>query len=108
MATKTDMAPNTEIDNVLSQTEMGEWIAKNKTMVIVFLVVIIGGIFAYGGYSTMANKKAQEHAATIYTFQEGAYTQLIDEKIKPAEFVQKYLALEASVAGFEGLRPLKF
>ncbi len=106
MATKTDMAPNTEIDNVLSQTEMGEWIAKNKTMVVVLLVVIIGGIFAYGGYSSMANKKAQEHAASIYTFQEGPYTQLIDKKIKPAEFVQKYLALEASVSGFEGLAPV--
>jgi predicted negative regulator of RcsB-dependent stress response len=106
MATKTDMAPNREIDQVLSQTDMGEWIAKNKTIVIVFLVVIIGGIFAWGGYSNLASKRAQEHAATIYAFQEGVYTGLIDKKVQPKEFVEKYLALEAKVSGFEGLAPV--
>lgn len=106
MATETEMAPNREIDQVLSQTEMGEWIAKNKTTVIVLLVVIIGGIFAWGGYSSMANKKAQEHAATVYSFQESTYTQLIEKKIEPSQFVQKYLALETKVSGFEGLAPV--
>lgn len=106
MATETEMAPNNEIDKVLSQTDMGAWIAKNKTIVIVLLVVIIGGIFAWGGYNSLANKKAQEHAATIYSFQESSYTELIEKKIKPTEFVQKYLALEAKVSGFEGLAPV--
>ena len=88
MATETEMAPNSEIDQVLSQTDMGAWISKNKTIVIVLLVVIIGGIFAWGGYNSIADKKAQEHAATIYSFQESSYTELIEKKLSLVSSLQ--------------------
>ena len=106
MATETDMAPNREIDQVLNQTEVGEWIAKNKTAVIGLVVLIIVGVFGWGGYQQVADKKAQKYGDRIYKFQEGPYTQLIDKKLAPAEFVTQFKALRAEVKDYMGLAPL--
>lgn len=106
MATDTKMAPNREIDEVLGQTEFGEWISKNKTATVSLVGLLILGIFGWGGYQSVQNKKEQELNNKIYTFQEGAYTQLIDKKLAPAEFVTQFNSLQSEVGDFDGLAPV--
>ncbi len=106
MATDTEMAPNREIDQVLNQTEIGAWIAKNKAVVVIFAVLLFGGIFGWGGYHSLQGKKEQELGKKIYEFQESSYTQLIDKKLSPADYAIKFKALQKEIGDFEGLAPV--
>lgn len=106
MATETEMAPNRDIDQVLNQTEIGHWISKNKNLVIVLVVLLFAGIFGWGGYNQVKGDKEQALGDKIYQFQEGAYTQLIDKKMKPAEFLTQFKTIQTEVGDFIGFAPV--
>lgn len=106
MATETKMAPNSEIDQVLGRTEVGHWISQNKNITIGLVVLLIAGIFGWGGYNQIKGNKEQELGDKIYKFQESAYTQLIDKKIKPAEYLIQFKAVQAEVGDYVGFAPV--
>lgn len=106
MATKTEMAHNREIDQVLGNTGLGSWVSNNRNLAILIILAIFAAVFGWGGYSQMKNKNNVAFGDKIFAFQEAAYTQLIDKKLKPADYLVEFKSLQSEVGGYLGLAPV--
>ncbi len=81
MASTTDSSQTpkqgTSIDEALGQTEFGGWIAENKTPVLSAIILLIVGVFAFGGYRQYTITKNNENSDRLYT--------LVNEKLPTYE-----------------------
>ncbi len=83
----TENAKNTNVDDLLQQTELGSFIARNKTGVIAGVVVLLLLVVGYGFYSTYQQKQQERVSAIAYDFSQKYVQQLTDKKITPSKFV---------------------
>lgn len=71
MASTTDSTQTpkqgSSIDEALGQTEFGGWIAQNKSPVLAAVVLLIVGVFAFGGYRQYTISKNNENSDQLYT-----------------------------------------
>lgn len=93
------------VDEILKETELGTFIANNKTPIIGFVVAVILGVFAWGGYTNFKSNKNDELGAVVFNFKQSSYKQLVDKKLTTTEFATAYKAMASGVAGFDGLVP---
>ncbi|PIK15948.1 tetratricopeptide repeat protein [Halobacteriovorax sp. JY17] len=104
MATAT--TPHNPVDEALYETELGAFIAKNKSSVIGLVVLIILGVFAWGGYVAYKSSQNDKLGAVVYEFKAKSFDSLVTKKIAPADYTKGYLEMASKVGSFVGLTPL--
>ncbi|CBW26822.1 putative membrane protein [Halobacteriovorax marinus SJ] len=104
MATTT--TPHNPVDEALQETELGSFIAKNKTSVIGFVALIILGVFAWGGYSMYKGSKNDELSSVVFEFKNKNLENLTKKTMTGADYTAAYLEMAKSMSGFVGLTPL--
>ncbi len=104
MATAT--TPHNPVDEALQSTELGTFISRNKVSVIGFVVFIILGVFAWGGYSVYSNSKNDELSAVVYDYKDKNFAKLVAKTMTPADYTKGYLEMASNLKGFVGLTPL--
>ncbi|WP_127717584.1 tetratricopeptide repeat protein [Halobacteriovorax sp. HLS] len=93
------------VDEILKETELGTFIANYKTPIIAFVIAVIVGVFAWGGYSSFKSSKNDELGAIVYNFKKANLQSLVEKKITTTEFEKSFSAMASGVANFEGLTP---
>lgn len=104
----TENAQNTNVDDLLQQTEIGSLIAKNKMAVILGVVFILLAVVGYGFFSTYQGKVTREVNNTSYRFTQDVFTSLKDKKLSPGKFVAQLEAMASKVSYHDALIPLFF
>jgi predicted negative regulator of RcsB-dependent stress response len=93
------------VDDVLNETELGSFIAKNKGLIIGLVVLVIAGVFAWGGYNTFTTNKNDELSSIVFNFKNENFKNLTEKKMSPKDFTAAYLTMSAEVKDFSGLVP---
>ncbi len=104
MATTIDTTSQT--DEMLKQTGIGHFIAKNKTAVIAGIALIILGVIGYGVFSSQKAKKEEAYQKAIYEFEKTHFASLKDKKLEIVPYLEKFEAIKKDVNNFKGLFPL--
>ncbi len=104
----TENAPNTNVDDLLQQTEIGSIISKNKTAVISGVVLLLLLVVGYGFFSTYQGKVAQEVNNVSYRFATDVLTTLESKKLTPGKYVAQLEKMAKKVSYHEVLIPLFF
>lgn len=104
MATTT--SPHNPVDEALQETELGAFIAKNKSSVIGFVVLIILGVFAWGGYAVYESNKNDELSSVAFDFKNKNFSNLVSKSMTTSDYTKAYLDMAAKMPGFVGLTPL--
>ncbi len=106
MTTTTDSTntPNqgTSIDEALGQTEFGGWIAQNKVPVLSAVILIIVGVFAFGGYRHMVETKNNEGSNALYSVVSTNLPLFEKGSLSAEDFSSKFMSEWESVGHFEG------
>lgn len=98
MATTTNHV-NAPIDEVLNETEIGGWIAKNKSASIAIVVLLIAGVLGFGFYNHFSTKKANETADRLYQFETVELTKLSKNEIDHSTVITSWNSLKKSISG---------
>jgi len=93
------------VDEVLNETELGAIIAKNKGLIIGLVVLIIAGVFAWGGYNTFTTSKNDELGSIVFNFKNANFKNLTEKKMSPKDFTAAYSTMASEVKDFSGLVP---
>ncbi|WP_372655485.1 YfgM family protein [Halobacteriovorax sp.] len=104
MATAT--TPHNPVDEALQATELGTFISRNKASVIGFVILLILGVFAWGGYSVYSSNKNDELSSVVYEYKNKNLGALVAKTMTPADYTKGYLEMAAKLEGFVGLAPL--
>lgn len=102
MATTTSpsSASGNEVNELLNQTEVGSFIAKNKTAVLVLIAVVIVGVFAYGYYRHANGVKRDAYANELYTYTTKSLEDFKGDKLKAQDLVNGFKAVYSGKEGF--------
>lgn len=95
----------TSIDEALGHTEFGGWIAQNKMPVISAIVLLIVGVFAFGGYRQYSITKNNENADALYRVVNTKLASFEEGKTSAEELVNSFNSAWDSVGAFEGATP---
>lgn len=106
MATDNTAAPNRGIDDILEQTEMGAFIAKNKVLIIGIVVAALAGVAGFGVWNWMQSSKNVQAETAIYEYSQGSLKSFVDKKIDAAALVTGFQNLEKKTGSFSGLFPI--
>lgn len=106
MATDNTAAPNRGIDDILQQTEMGNFISKNKSLAIGLVVLSILGVAGFGVWNWMSSKRNVEAETAIHEFNQGSLKSLTDKKLEAAAFVEAFKGLSSKLGSYNGLFPV--
>ncbi len=106
MATDNTAAPNRGIDDILEQTEMGSFIAKNKASMIGVVAALIIGVVGFGVWNWMQSKRNVQAETTIYEYTQGSLASFKDKKIDPQSLVNGFENLSTKLGGFKGVFPI--
>ena len=79
--TTTSNQTKSETDELLKQTELGEFIANNKPLVFGLIALVIIGLFGNGFYREHAKKARAENAAKINSFTNSEFQNFKDKKL---------------------------
>lgn len=99
MATDNTAAPNRGIDDVLQQTEMGNFIAKNKAGAIGIIVLILLSVAGFGVWNWLTSQRDVEAQTKIFEFTQGSFKSLTEKKIEAAAFVSAFDRFAQSMDG---------
>ncbi len=106
MATKVNH-PNRGVDEVLKQTDIGEFIAKNKSLCMSLLALVAAAIIGYGFYDHSSKKSSAKFGNEIFDFETNKLKMFTEKKIKGAELVAATKTLLETTSYYEGtLQPL--
>jgi tetratricopeptide (TPR) repeat protein len=81
---------STDFNTEMKQTELGDFIVKNKAFVFVIVFIIIAGIGSYGATRFMAKQKNDEAAAVVHTFKVNELAAFQTGKMSATDVVSKY------------------
>ncbi len=101
----TTTGATSEVDRELAQTEVGEWIAKNKAAVISAVALIFVGIFGYGIFNHFQTKKHHKFAGELYQVTETKLADFKAKKINAAELKSAVSNTWAPMGSFTGAAP---
>lgn len=104
MATAT--TPHNPVDEALQETELGAFISNNKSSVIGFVILLILGVFAWGGYTAYKSSQDDKLGAVVYDFKAKNFNSLVSKTMSPSDYTKGYLEMSSSMNGFVGLTPL--
>lgn len=94
---------STNVDQVLQETEVGTFIAKNKSLVIGAVVGILIAIVGHGFYKQSENKTNDKFNEAIFSFKESSLIPFAEKKIKSDELVTAVEKVVAEVGDYKGL-----
>lgn len=105
--TTSDSTPKqgTSIDEALGQTELGGWIAQNKTPVLSAVALIILGVFGYGIFNHFQTKKFNSYSSALYKVTSEKIGLYKDGKIQAQELVSAFNEAWKPAGSFEGAGP---
>jgi predicted negative regulator of RcsB-dependent stress response len=101
-------AKNTNVDDLLKQTEIGSFIAKNKTAVISVIVLVLLLVVGFGFYSTYQGKVTKEVTNVAYRFTNDVFAPLQAKKLSPGKFLAQLEGVAKDVSYHDSLIPLFF
>tara|TARA_R110000868_G_scaffold163614_11_gene395893 strand:- start:5201 stop:5881 length:681 start_codon:yes stop_codon:yes gene_type:complete len=99
-------APNRGIDDILEQTEMGSFIAKNKAMIITLVVLIFAGIAGFGVWNWMSSNKNAAAETAIFEYSKGSLDSFSNKAIDGAGLVKGFENLKGTIGSYKGLFPV--
>ena len=91
-----------QIDQILNETEIGQFIGKYKVLLSLLFGIVIIGVIAQAFYSSMNDKKINELSVVVHTFKAGPLKEFKDKKIDQNAVVAKYNQMMTDVGGFSG------
>lgn len=106
MATDNTAAPNRGIDDILEQTEMGAFIAKNKVLMIGVVVAALAGVIGFGVWNWMHSKRNIQAETAIYEYGQGSLKSFSEKKIDGAALLSGFQNLEKNIGNANGLFPI--
>lgn len=95
-----------ETDEILKQTELGEFIANNKFLVIGVVALLIIGLFANGFYSEYKTKARAANAAKINDFIGANLEQFKTKKLDSQTFITQVKSLNKDLGNDIAILPL--
>lgn len=104
--TTTPNQTKSETDELLKQTELGEFIANNKVLVFGFLALVIIGLFGNGFYRQYNEKVRAEHAAKINTFIGSKFEDFKAKKLDSKTFITEVGNLNQELGSDIAILPL--
>lgn len=108
MTTQTTTPDQTksETDEILKQTELGEFIANNKVLVIGFFVLVIVGLFSNGFYTEYKKKVRAENAVKINAFMDTKLDQFKKKTLDSKTFITEVSNLNKDLGNDIAILPL--
>jgi predicted negative regulator of RcsB-dependent stress response len=108
MTTQTTTPDQTksETDEILKQTELGEFIANNKALVFGLLALIIIALFGNGFYREYKDKVRAENAAKINTFINTKFEDFKGKKLDGKTFITDVRNLNKDLGNDIAILPL--
>lgn len=95
-----------KIDNILNETEIGSFIAKNKTLFVVLVTLVVLSVIGYGLYNQQLNKKHDEYGSLIFQFEDKNMKKFIEDKEFRPSFLVELKSLYEKIDNFSGAFPL--
>ena len=107
MSTNTQ-TPSNNVDEVLNETEIGSFIAKNKGFVIGAVIGVLLAIIAHGFYKQSEEKTNDEYNKVIFNFKETSLQDYKDKKTKGADVLAALGSVSSQVGVYKGANLLYF
>jgi predicted negative regulator of RcsB-dependent stress response len=99
-------APNTEIDQLLNETDLGRFMAQNKVIIISLITLIIVGTFGYGLYYSNKSQSNDLASDKAYQFRENNFKKFEKKEIKANEIFKNFMIISSDIASFDGASTL--
>lgn len=93
-------------DQMLNETELGSFIAKNKNLAIGLVVLALLGVLGYAFYANSSQKGQDQKADSLLSFKTEKLKLFSEDKLSAEELLTSYNELETKVGSFFGLAPL--
>ncbi|MBT7609332.1 MAG: tetratricopeptide repeat protein [Bacteriovoracaceae bacterium] len=100
-----DLASNTVLNDQLNQTEIGVVIAKNKTLAVTLILLLVIGVVGYGFYTSQKEKADHKKADQMFSFMDKNFQSLADGKMAVPVFLSAHQKAMSGLSGFAGLFP---
>lgn len=99
-------APTSAVDEVLHETEIGSFIARNKGFVIGAVVGVLLAIIGFGIYKQSKDKTNDKFNATMFEFRRDKLAAYDEGVIKSDELLNELDKVAAQVGSYKGLNIL--
>ena len=96
------------VDEALNETEIGSFIAKNKSLVVGAVIGILLAIVGHGFYTHSENKSNDEFNQKIYTFKTSSFEKYKNKELKTEEFIPQLNQLVQDIGSYSGLNLFLF
>jgi len=90
------------VDEELNRTEIGQFVARNKVLVISVIVAAFLGVSIWGFTTHTSQKQQQVLSQVIYDFEKNTLKQLEDKKIDGKDYVNKFAELLKVTGSYSG------
>lgn len=94
--------PNTDVEQMLKETELGDFLSRHRTSAIALVILILVGVFGYGIFNSMNEKKIDKVSSTIFEFESTSLKNLKDKKLKPDAFMTQFNLLQKDFGSYAG------
>jgi predicted negative regulator of RcsB-dependent stress response len=106
MASENTASATREIDEVLSRTEVGSFIAGHRSLVIAILVIVFASIAGYGIWSWTSDKRNVEFETAIYEYSQGSLKSFSEKAIEASALLSGYERLADKLGSYSGIFPI--
>ncbi len=96
---------NQVLNDQLNETEIGAFIARNKTLSILLAIFLIAGVIVYGVYAVQKTASDHKKADQVFAYFDKNFQNFTDGKMKTASFLSGYDKIQEGLKGFAGLFP---
>lgn len=104
--TTTPDQTKSETDELLKQTELGEFIANNKALVFGLFALVLIALFGNGFYREYSKKKRAENAAKINSFTNTKFQDFKDKKLDGKTLITEISNLNKELGNDIAILPL--
>jgi predicted negative regulator of RcsB-dependent stress response len=106
MTNTTTAAPNRNISQIQASGDVGGFIQKNKTLLIVLFVVLAVAIIGIGFYGQMADETKAKYNSEIYNFEQNNLKKYSETGADSKSVVESFNQLHKTVKNYSGLFPV--
>lgn len=106
--TSNSQAPTRDVDEVLKETELGSFIAKNKGIVIGAVVGILIAIIGHGFYKQAEVSTNDAYNEKLFNFEKMELTNYVEDKTKVQELIAAVDKLHSEMGSYSGLTLILF
>lgn len=100
-----ELTGNQVLNDQLNETEIGAFIAKNKTLSISLIIVLILGFIGYGVYKAQKSKADKSKSDEVFVFMDLNFKNFVDGKTPTKDFLASHGEMATKVKNFNGLFP---